>query len=417
MIKLRKQLFTSFPERQKNQFVNELLEKNYSRGKVLSRFMVAMSLLMYLISVIENDLQVIKDFNLAFFGSSTVVLILFVIIKPKKGIITNYHKGLFLLLIVTTLLWSSNLLAFVPDRFELYGTYSIVILSISSIFYLRWKFHLALHLISLVYIFIVFTFMGDFFFLTPVIPKITVIVFLSVFSWGISRLIYYKNLENFELKIELIQKNKEIQLEVNIKTNELFEQHKNQIKDLVLSMNTMLEQYTPYTKGHCENVAVISKKISEDLMMTSFDIQEAYWSAIIHDIGKLLVPLEILNKDTSLSEQEYEIVKKHPVWAYNALKGSKSLYSLSKNVLHHHEYWNGLGYPNGLKKDEIPLISQIISIADAWDAMTSDRPYRKSLKHEQALKIITSNKNKQFSPKIVESFLRVYKLDSNKELF
>lgn len=405
--------FTTYPNQKKDQFIQELVEKNFYRALFLSKIMVGIALLMYLISLAENDLTIIKSFNMVFLISSIVVLLLFVFGKPKEEVIDKYHMFLVSLVMLTTLFWSSSLLAFVPDRHELYGTYSIIILSVSSIFYLKWQIHLTIHLLSLSYIFTVYIIIGDFFLDSPVIPKISVLIFLNLFSWGISRVIYSKNLENYNLTNELYSQNEEIQLEVNRKTKELFDQHENQIKDIVRSMNTMLEQYTPYTKGHCENVADLSKKIAEDLSLSTYEIQETYWSAIIHDIGKLLVPLEILNKKTYLTEEEYNIVKQHPVWAYNALKESESLSDLSKNVLYHHEYWDGEGYPEGLEGNDIPKISQIISIADAWDAMTSDRPYRKGLTHDQAILLIESNKSRQFSPEVVESFLRVVKQKEN----
>lgn len=408
MNNIKKVLFTTYPLEEKNRFIEQILQKNYIRSVFLSKVMIGISFLMYLISLLEDDLQIIKEFNFAFLLSSIAVFLFSLFIKPKAEKVNKKRIVLVIFMITTTLLWSSSLLAFVPNRYEMFGTYSLIILSISSILYLKWKFQLFLHLFSLFYIFLVYALIGDFFLSEPVIPKITVIISLNAFSFIIARVIYYKNLQNFELTNELYYQNEQIQKEVYKKTLELFKQSENQVMDLVFSMNIMLEQYTPYTKGHCEKVAELSKDIAEDLSMSSRDIKEVYWSGIIHDIGKLLVPLNILNKESSLTEDEFDIVKKHPVWAYNALKESDSLYSISFNVLHHHEYWDGKGYPYALSGDDIPIASQIISVADAWESMTSDRPYRKRLDNEQALRIIVKNKSKQFSPRVVESFLRVY---------
>lgn len=126
---------------------------------------------------------------------------------------------------------------------------------------------------------------------------------------------------------------------------------------------------------------------------------------MVHDIGKIIVPSEILNKKGKLTKNEYEIVQNHPKWAYETLIKSRQLSNLAKYVLHHHERWDGNGYPNGLKKDNIPKISQILSIADCWDAMRSNRSYRDALTYKEAKNELIRNKNKQFSNWMVEQFV------------
>lgn len=220
------------------------------------------------------------------------------------------------------------------------------------------------------------------------------------------------NLRNFELRVSLQKQNNRISQEVILKTDELIVEKSNKITDLLYSLNLLLNQYTPYTKGHCDRVAMLSKTIAEDLSLSTEETTDCYWSALIHDIGKVLIPIEILNKPGPLTEGEYEIVKMHPVWAYNVLKDSPSLNRLSENVLHHHERWDGKGYPDGLKENEIPIIAQIVSVADAVDAMTTVRPYRDAMSLNKVIQIVIENKGTQFSPKIVDSFLKViHKID------
>jgi hypothetical protein len=408
MGQIKDTLFKTNPYLEKANFHMETRKKNYNRSFSFSIAVVFISALMHLISIIENDLIVIKQINTAYFISSSIICLLFIVFRLIKRDMCKYNRLLIVLVVFVNIAWGTSLLGFAPNRYEMYGTYALVLLVVASMVHINWYVHLLINIGSLLYLFSIYIFAPDInFFQEYLIPKITVLINLNIFSIVIGRLLYYRNLQNFELKTELIRKNREIKFEIEQKTKELLEGKESQIHDIVLSMNVLLELYTPYTKGHCLNVAVLSKTIAERLDLSPLEIDEAYWSAVIHDIGKILVPIEILNKPSSLTKAEYNTVKQHPIWGYNSLKEAKSLQSISKYVLHHHEWWNGFGYPEGLKGDEIPLISQIISISDAYDAMTSDRPYRKSLGENKALEIIKQNKGKQFSPRVVECFLDI----------
>ena len=178
-------------------------------------------------------------------------------------------------------------------------------------------------------------------------------------------------------------------------------------KELISSIIKILEIYDEYTKGHSENVANLSMLIAEEMGLSEETVLDTYWAGMVHDIGKLLVPVQILNKTERLEDFEYDIIKKHPVWSSRALADSETLKHISKYVLYHHERWDGYGYPEGLAAEDIPLVSQIIAVADAWDAMTSNRSYRDSLSKEAALKEIKKNKGSQFSPRAAAAFLRL----------
>lgn len=178
-------------------------------------------------------------------------------------------------------------------------------------------------------------------------------------------------------------------------------------KEIILSMLNILELHDTYTSGHSQNVAKIATSIAENMGLDSNQVKETYWAALIHDIGKIIVPARILNKKGRLEEEEFERIKKHPVWGHQILKNSEQLSNITEYVLHHHERWDGKGYPHGLKKDEIPLISQIVAIADAWDAMRSERAYREPLDFYTALGEINRNKGTQFSPEIADVFLEL----------
>lgn len=175
-------------------------------------------------------------------------------------------------------------------------------------------------------------------------------------------------------------------------------------KELIISIIQILEMHDKYTSGHSENVAIIASNIAAKMGLPRKEINDSYWAGMVHDLGKILIPLDILNKEGSLTKEEYDLIKKHPYWGYKGLSSSKSLRHIARYVLYHHERWDGNGYPQGLEGEEIPLISQIIAVADAWDAMISSRSYREPLSEEKALQEIKDNKRSQFSPAVVEVF-------------
>ncbi len=187
-------------------------------------------------------------------------------------------------------------------------------------------------------------------------------------------------------------------------------------KELITSIIKIMEMYDLYTKGHSENVAKLASAIAKEMDLSKSMIRDTYWAGLVHDIGKLLIPINILNKKEKLTDKEFKLIKKHPVWGNTALNSSKILKPISKYLLHHHERWDGRGYPEGLKANEIPLISQILGVADAWDAMLSKRAYRDSLSFEKALKEIKENKGSQFSPQVVEAFIKIIENDNVEKL-
>lgn len=187
-------------------------------------------------------------------------------------------------------------------------------------------------------------------------------------------------------------------------------------KDLLFSMIKILEIFDPYTKGHSESVAKYSAKIAEALGLPSEKIARVYWAGLVHDIGKILVPTSILRKQTSLTDEEFDIIKKHPVWGAEVLKSSEELEDIVESVMYHHERWNGNGYPSGLTRKKIPLFSRIIAVADAYDAMTSDRHYRKPLSQYAALLEIEGNLDTQFDPEIGEAFIRMVREENLRQI-
>ncbi len=178
-------------------------------------------------------------------------------------------------------------------------------------------------------------------------------------------------------------------------------------KTALFSMIKLLEIYDLYTQGHSERVALYATKIGIAMNLNTDELSELYWSGIVHDIGKILVSKDVLNKKGKLTDEEYDEIKKHPEWGYTVLNDSDLMKDIAINILYHHERWDGKGYPKGLEKDQIPFFSRILSLADAYDAMTSNRSYRSKMSTENALKEISKNSGTQFDPNIAEVFLKI----------
>lgn len=176
--------------------------------------------------------------------------------------------------------------------------------------------------------------------------------------------------------------------------------------EIIRSWIHFLEAHDRYTKGHSENVATLSAMIATEIGFPQEQVTQIYWAGLVHDVGKILIPAEVLNKPSRLSEEEYEKIKLHPTFGFDILNQSESLREIAHIVHYHHERVDGHGYPLGLTGEAIPVSSKIIAIADAYDAMTSDRSYRKGMNREQALSEMRQYSGSQFDVKILEVFLR-----------
>lgn len=205
-----------------------------------------------------------------------------------------------------------------------------------------------------------------------------------------------------------------------IQNARLFDDIKKQLdinKQLLLNtvetLATAIDIKNSYTHGHTERVMKYSmtvlKYIPQEKLKDYEDFENTVRiSALLHDIGKIGIPESILNKSGKLLPEEIKLVEKHPTLGAEILEPIKEFKDISLGVKYHHERYDGTGYPCGLAGENIPLIATIISVADAYDAMTSDRPYRKGLDRKEAVKEIVSNKSRQFSPLVVDAFVEAF---------
>ncbi|MBW1796830.1 MAG: response regulator [Deltaproteobacteria bacterium] len=169
-----------------------------------------------------------------------------------------------------------------------------------------------------------------------------------------------------------------------------------------------IEARDPYTKQHSTTVSSYAMSIARAIGCPQEEIEMLNVSANLHDIGKIGIPDNILLKPGRLTDEEYEVIKRHPVIGSNII-GHFNMWSYEETIIrHHHERWDGDGYPDKLKGEGIPFLSRILSVADVYDAVTTDRSYRKKMPDGVALKIIMENAGSQFDPEITDVFLRLY---------
>jgi putative nucleotidyltransferase with HDIG domain len=175
--------------------------------------------------------------------------------------------------------------------------------------------------------------------------------------------------------------------------------------EMVMALSGVLDARDKYTAGHSRRVMEFATGIAKHLELSKKEIDGLKISALLHDIGKVGISDIILNKESKISDKEFAVIKKHPGIGANILETIGAFKDLVPAVYHHHERYDGMGYPQGIYGEQIPLHSRIIAVADSFDAMTSTRPYRKALSVEIALLEIELNSGKQFDPYISNVFI------------
>jgi putative nucleotidyltransferase with HDIG domain len=186
------------------------------------------------------------------------------------------------------------------------------------------------------------------------------------------------------------------------------EQTRKLIDGFIVAVAAMVESRDPYTAGHQKRVASLARSIAKEMNLSPETVAFITTAAFIHDIGKISVPAEILNKPTKLNEVEFTIIKTHPQVGNNILQGVEFPWPIADVIMKHHERLDGSGYPNGLTGDKIPIEDKILSVADVVEAMASHRPYRPAPGIEKALAEITLNRGKLYEPEVVDICLKLF---------
>ena len=237
-------------------------------------------------------------------------------------------------------------------------------------------------------------------------------IFAIIIKIRLSKVEYNRNL----LFNNLIELQNSLQQQVEDRTKELKEEKNNSEKlliELTQALATTIDAKDKYTSGHSRRVAEYSKMLAAALGKDEKEQQEIYLFALLHDIGKIGIPDWIINKQDKLTEEEYAEIKKHPQIGYEILKSISIMPNLKIGVRWHHERIDGSGYPDGLSGNDIPEYAKIISVADAYDAMTSNRSYRNSLPQAVVRAEIEKHIGSQFDEKIAKKMIEIIDADKS----
>lgn len=188
----------------------------------------------------------------------------------------------------------------------------------------------------------------------------------------------------------------------------LFENLQKAYYETVRALVIAMEAKDPFMQGHGERVAKYAVKIGKELGLSKYDLKIMNYFSILHDIGKIGIPESILTKPGKLSSQEWEMIRKHPIIGENIIAPIDFLKPVRPLLRHHHEWFNGRGYPDKLKGEKISIAARVLAVADAFDAMQAERPYRKAFTKKKAIQEIIKGSGTQFDPKIVKAFLNVF---------
>lgn len=218
---------------------------------------------------------------------------------------------------------------------------------------------------------------------------------------------YYSIMEEYNVNMER---------EIADKTGQLLKQQEQTQRffmQTVIALSEAVDAKDRYTSGHSRRVAEYSQKIAARMGKSKEELDDIYYTGLLHDVGKIRVPVEIINKPAKLTEEEYNIIKIHPVTGYHILRNISENSSIAIAAKYHHERFDGKGYPNGLSGTNIPEIARILCVADSYDAMTSNRSYRNALPQDVVRKEIEKGKGTQFDPYIADIMLQLIDEDKN----
>ncbi len=212
-------------------------------------------------------------------------------------------------------------------------------------------------------------------------------------------------------KRRLIKENREYQLHLEEKVREQTSKIRKNLMNSITSLVFALEAKDTYTSGHSQRVGSIAAVIAKELGLKEDKQEQIRFAGLVHDVGKIGIRELVLNKNKELTDEEYYHIASHSIIGERILKPVMEDETIPLMVRHHHERYDGKGYPDGLEGNHIPLGARILAVADTYDAMTSDRPYRKALSHQIAVKELESKARIQFDSKIVEAFSKMKEAD------
>jgi len=398
-------LFDNYPENYKNIFKQECLEMNYSRVYYMSRIVLFMSAVMFLMSIWIDDSKAIQIANGGLFVGNLVAILATMGKNPqifsghqvRKQVVIDFFY-------IIAIAWGVAMAGFNPKNPVVFFDITIVCILV-AVYYITSFQKLALYfLVSYTVLIFATPYMKYSDYYPPLV--VSPILFMII-CFYVSRILYKQVLEKFVLSEELRANKIELEMQLDVTSEELQNTEQNISRDIIKTLVKVLEYYDGYTRGHSENVATYAKLIASEMGLGADQQDQLYVCGLVHDIGKILIPIHILNKPERLTKEEFEIIAKHSQYGFEMLNESKHIGHIAKIILHHHEHWDGKGYPTGLKQEDIPIESQILMVADTWDAMRSERVYRKAKSLVDSKSELLRCRGSQFSPNVVDAMFRV----------
>ena len=226
--------------------------------------------------------------------------------------------------------------------------------------------------------------------------------FLTMVPLGVILAIAYQNYGYFGILLffgPLLMARYSFKLYIDLKSSYL---------ETIQALSKALEAKDPETSGHAERVSLYSTAIARGMGLSESRIDNIMYAGLLHDIGKIGISDNVLQKPGRLTSDEYDKIKEHSAIGADILRDIDFFRDASKIIRHHHERYDGKGYPDGIGGEEVPIESYILGVADAFDAMTNDRPYRKALTAEEARDVIKEQAGKQFHPRVAETFVKLF---------
>ncbi len=227
---------------------------------------------------------------------------------------------------------------------------------------------------------------------------------VTILSIGLIILYFFLARTIYNSSNKLISQNKEIKKQAN-QLEESLEQLNNLYRSVIRAITNAIDARDKFTSGHSIRVAELTIGFAKYLKIISDDVDQLEIAALLHDIGKLGVPESIITKPGSLTDEEYEIIKQHPIIGEKIVHDIEVLHDTIDVIKFHHEHYSGKGYPECLSSDQLPYSARIIALTDAYDAMTSRRPYRKALSKDKAIHEINMKRGTQFDPDLADQFI------------
>lgn len=219
--------------------------------------------------------------------------------------------------------------------------------------------------------------------LDPSRMPVTYVLFVFYLLWFISVGSYFMS----NARIEKIQKQREHDLMI--------------LNQSIMTFTSFIDAKDSYTRNHSVRVAIYAKEIGRRMGLDEDELQNLYYGTLLHDVGKIGIPDEILTNEGQLTPEEFEIIKTHPLKGVEMLKNFTEIPNISDCAHYHHERYDGKGYPEGFSREQIPLFARIASVADSYDVMSLDRKYKKAMSHDEIEEELLANSGTQFDPKIV----------------